>query len=381
MAKDIHLHRGSSNAYQLGVQAILDQDFEKGIQLLESSLTNNPHVPTVEAYSMLMVGYYSLRRFKDAYHYLDLLENFDHLPAEILAIMRQIKTYRTTSAAILQPEEVDPTTKAVVNKVVDKVKKETGGDINLQIIDTSLFNVEGLLENYPESQLLNAISRPNDLSEEELSQLMADNLILIRDQIECAINLTFTKITLKVLEVVSDVMIPLLIRPELIVLTTEVDHELIEDNKCYDQFPYLNNFLFSRYAQAVFGYGHNENRVLNYQLIPFGKNEFSVVFEENFNKVFMLLNTFIPEILEQEPGLMSFLFDLLLVSTIKDDVGNNEIAGAILLVLNTLKVSNIKVSEINKAYDLNLKSTYPAIEHIVKLINHIKMRMDSDENR
>lgn len=63
MKDELILNNRTNKSYQQGIQAVVDQDFEKGIDLLEFYYETTPDINELEVLPMLMIAYFSIGRF------------------------------------------------------------------------------------------------------------------------------------------------------------------------------------------------------------------------------------------------------------------------------------------------------------------------------
>lgn len=124
------LKENVDSALKRGVQAVIDQDFKKGIDLLEFYFENmqGKEVP-LEPLSFLMLAYFSTDQFDKANEIAIQLEQVPGLPAEVKGLIKAI---------IEQREAIDITVKKVdetfgkINEFVEE-KLEEINELKLQV--------------------------------------------------------------------------------------------------------------------------------------------------------------------------------------------------------------------------------------------------------
>ncbi len=355
MKDELILNNRTNKSYQQGIQAVVDQDFEKGIDLLEFYYETTPNINELEALPMLMIAYFSIGRFEDAYALVDYLDKKENLAPDLLMLMRQIKMHRAANdvmAKAKETKEVLKETKDAVDRIVDDIKRETGGDINVDLIDTRIFNIRELLKMYPNSELLQAFANRNINNPNITATAIINFLPIARKSIDTLIDFNLTQVDKESAKKLSQAILPFVEHPELVILTTNVDYELIEENKSFDYFPFICNYLFTKFAKAVFPFEQNQDYMMNYRFIPFTINEYHEIFVHEYNVVVNKLRlVYGDEYLKAHSFLLDLLLDMLLIEIMHEDSDSNEVVTMIIAVLNCLGISNVSTAEMKQLFN------------------------------
>lgn len=355
MKDELILNNRTNKSYQQGIQAVVDQDFEKGIDLLEFYYETTPNINELEALPMLMIAYFSIGRFEDAYALVDYLDKKENLAPDLLMLMRQIKMHRAANdvmAKAKETKEVLKETKDAVDRIVDDIKKETGGDINVDLIDTRIFNIRELLKMYPNSELLQAFANRNINNPNITATAIINFFPIARKSIDTLIDFNLTQVDKESAKKLSQAILPFVEHPELVILTTNVDCELIEENKSFDYFPFICNYLFTKFAKAVFPFEQNQDYMMNYRFIPFTINEYHEIFVHEYNVVVNKLRlVYGDEYIKAHSFLLDLLLDMLLIEIMHEDSDSNEIVTMIIAVLNCLGISNVSTAEMKQLFN------------------------------
>lgn len=355
MKDELILNNRTNKSYQQGIQAVVDQDFEKGIDLLEFYYETTPNVNELEALPMLMIAYFSIGRFEEAYALVDYLDKKENLAPDLLMLMRQIKMHRAANdvmAKAKETKEVLKETKDAVDRIVDDIKKETGGDINVDLIDTRIFNIRELLKMYPNSGLLQAFANRNINNPNITATAIINFFPIARKSIDTLIDFNLTQVDKESAKKLSQAILPFVEHPELVILTTNVDYELIEENKSFDYFPFICNYLFTKFAKAVFPFEQNQDYMMNYRFIPFTINEYHEIFVHEYNVVVNKLRlVYGDEYIKAHSFLLDLLLDMLLIEIMHEDSDSNEVVTMIIAVLNCLGISNVSTAEMKQLFN------------------------------
>ena len=355
MKDELILNNRTNKSYQQGIQAVVDQDFEKGIDLLEFYYETTPNINELEALPMLMIAYFSIGRFEEAYALVDYLDKKENLAPDLLMLMRQIKMHRAANdvmAKAKETKEVLKETKDAVDRIVDDIKKETGGDINVDLIDTRIFNIRELLKMYPNSELLQAFANRNINNPNITATAIINFFPIARKSIDTLIDFNLTQVDKESAKKLSQAILPFVEHPELVILTTNVDYELIEENKSFDYFPFICNYLFTKFAKAVFPFEQNQDYMMNYRFIPFTINEYHEIFVHEYNVVVNKLRlVYGDEYLKAHSFLLDLLLDMLLIEIMHEDSDSNEVVTMIIAVLNRLGISNVSTAEMKQLFN------------------------------
>lgn len=355
MKDELILNNRTNKSYQQGIQAVVDQDFEKGIDLLEFYYETTPNINELEALPMLMIAYFSIGRFEDAYALVDYLDKKENLAPDLLMLMRQIKMHRAANdvmAKAKETKEVLKETKDAVDRIVDDIKKETGGDINVDLIDTRIFNIRELLKMYPNSELLQAFANRNINNPNITATAIINFFPIARKSIDTLIDFNLTQVDKESAKKLSQAILPFVEHPELVILTTNVDYELIEENKSFDYFPFICNYLFTKFAKAVFPFEQNQDYMMNYRFIPFTINEYHEIFVHEYNVVVNKLRlVYGDEYIKTHSFLLDLLLDMLLIEIMHEDSDSNEVVTMIIAVLNCLGISNVSTAEMKQLFN------------------------------
>lgn len=355
MKDELILNNRTNKSYQQGIQAVVDQDFEKGIDLLEFYYETTPNVNELEALPMLMIAYFSIGRFEEAYALVDYLDKKENLAPDLLMLMRQIKMHRAANdvmAKAKETKEVLKETKDAVDRIVDDIKKETGGDINVDLIDTRIFNIRELLKMYPNSELLQAFANRNINNPNITATAIINFFPIARKSIDTLIDFNLTQVDKESAKKLSQAILPFVEHPELVILTTNVDYELIEENKSFDYFPFICNYLFTKFAKAVFPFEQNQDYMMNYRFIPFTINEYHEIFVHEYNVVVNKLRlVYGDEYIKTHSFLLDLLLDMLLIEIMHEDSDSNEVVTMIIAVLNCLGISNVSTAEMKQLFN------------------------------
>lgn len=355
MKDELILNNRTNKSYQQGIQAVVDQDFEKGIDLLEFYYETTPNVNELEALPMLMIAYFSIGRFEEAYALVDYLDKKENLAPDLLMLMRQIKMHRAANdvmAKAKETKEVLKETKDAVDRIVDDIKKETGGDINVDLIDTRIFNIRELLKMYPNSELLQAFANRNINNPNITATAIINFFPIARKSIDTLIDFNLTQVDKESAKKLSQAILPFVEHPELVILTTNVDYELIEENKSFDYFPFICNYLFTKFAKAVFPFEQNQDYMMNYRFIPFTINEYHEIFVHEYNVVVNKLRlVYGDEYIKAHSFLLDLLLDMLLIEIMHEDSDSNEVVTMIIAVLNCLCISNVSTAEMKQLFN------------------------------
>lgn len=355
MKDELILNNRTNKSYQQGIQAVVDQDFEKGIDLLEFSYETTPNINELEVLPMLMIAYFSIGRFDEAYALVDYLDKKENLAPDLLMLMRQIKMHRAANdvmAKAKETKEVLKETKDAVDRIVEDIKKETGGDINVDLIDTRIFNIKELLKMYPNSELLQAFADRNINNPNITATAILDFLPIARKSIDTLIDFNFTQVDKETAKKLSQAILPFVKHPELVILTTNVDYELIEENHSFDYFPFICNYLFTKFVKAVFPFEQNQDFLMNYRFIPFTINEYHEIFVHEYNVVVNKLRlVYGDEYLKAHSFLLDLLLDMLLIEIMHEDSDSNEVVTMIVAVLNCLGISNVTAAEMDQLFN------------------------------
>ncbi len=376
MKDELILNNRTNKSYQQGIQAVVDQDFEKGIDLLEFYYETTPNVNELEALPMLMIAYFSIGRFEEAYALVDYLDKKENLAPDLLMLMRQIKMHRAANdvmAKAKETKEVLKETKDAVDRIVDDIKKETGGDINVDLIDTRIFNIRELLKMYPNSELLQAFANRNINNPNITATAIINFLPIARKSIDTLIDFNFTQVDKDTAKKLSQAILPFVEHPELVILTTNVDYELIEENQSFDYFPFICNYLFTKFAKAVFPFEQNQDFMMNYRFIPFTINEYHEIFVHEYNVVVNKLRlVYGDEYLKAHSFLLDLLLDMLLIEIMHEDSDSNEIVTMIIAVLNCLGISNVSTAEMKQLFNDSIDAKQDDIvQQLALLIDQI----------
>lgn len=355
MKDELILNNRTNKSYQQGIQAIVDQDFEKGIDLLEFYYETTPNVNELEALPMLMIAYFSIGRFEEAYALVDYLDKKENLAPDLLMLMRQIKMHRAANdvmAKAKETKEVLKETKDAVDRIVDDIKRETGGDINVDLIDTRIFNIRELLKMYPNSELLQAFANRNINNPNITATAIINFFPIARKSIDTLIDFNLTQVDKESAKKLSQAILPFVEHPELVILTTNVDYELIEENKSFDYFPFICNYFFTKFAKAVFPFEQNQDYIMNYRFIPFTINEYHEIFVHEYNVVVNKLRlVYGDEYIKAHSFLLDLLLDMLLIEIMHEDSDSNEVVTMIIAVLNCLGISNVSTAEMKQLFN------------------------------
>lgn len=355
MKDELILNNRTNKSYQQGIQAVVDQDFEKGIDLLEFYYETTPNINELEALPMLMIAYFSIGRFEEAYALVDYLDKKENLAPDLLMLMRQIKMHRAANEVMekaKETKEVLKETKDAVDRIVDDIKKETGGDINVDLIDTRIFNIRELLKMYPNSELLQAFANRNINNPNITATAIVNFLPIARKSIDTLIDFNLTQVDKESAKKLSKAILPFVEHPELVILTTNVDYELIEENKSFDYFPFICNYLFTKFAKAVFPFEQNQDYMMNYRFIPFTINEYHEIFVHEYNVVVNKLRlVYGDEYIKAHSFLLDLLLDMLLIEIMHEDSDSNEVVTMIIAVLNCLGISNVSTAEMKQLFN------------------------------
>lgn len=355
MKDELILNNRTNKSYQQGIQAVVDQDFEKGIDLLEFYYETTPNINELEALPMLMIAYFSIGRFEEAYVLVDYLDKKENLAPDLLMLMRQIKMHRAANDVMekaKETKEVLKETKDAVDRIVDDIKKETGGDINVDLIDTRIFNIRELLKMYPNSELLQAFANRNINNPNITATAIINFFPIARKSIDTLIDFNLTQVDKESAKKLSQAILPFVEHPELVILTTNVDYELIEENKSFDYFPFICNYLFTKFAKAVFPFEQNQDYMMNYRFIPFTINEYHEIFVHEYNVVVNKLRlVYGDEYIKAHSFLLDLLLDMLLIEIMHEDSDSNEIVTMIIAVLNCLGISNVSTAEMKQLFN------------------------------
>lgn len=355
MKDELILNNRTNKSYQQGIQAVVDQDFEKGIDLLEFYYETTPNINELEALPMLMIAYFSIGRFEEAYALVDYLDKKENLAPDLLMLMRQIKMHRAANdvmAKAKETKEVLKETKDAVDRIVDDIKRETGGDINVDLIDTRIFNIRELLKMYPNSELLQAFANRNINNPNITATAIINFFPIARKSIDTLIDFNLTQVDKESAKKLSQAILPFVEHPELVILTTNVDYELIEENKSFDYFPFICNYLFTKFAKAVFPFEQNQDYMMNYRFIPFTINEYHEIFVHEYNVVVNKLRlVYGDEYIKTHSFLLDLLLDMLLIEIMHEDSDSNEVVTMIIAVLNCLGISNVSTAEMKQLFN------------------------------
>lgn len=355
MKDELILNNRTNKSYQQGIQAVVDQDFEKGIDLLEFYYETTPNINELEALPMLMIAYFSIGRFEEAYALVDYLDKKENLAPDLLMLMRQIKMHRAANdvmAKAKETKEVLKETKDAVDRIVDDIKKETGGDINVDLIDTRIFNIRELLKMYPNSELLQAFAKRNINNPNITATAIINFFPIARKSIDTLIDFNLTQVDIESAKKLSQAILPFVEHPELVILTTNVDYELIEENRSFDYFPFICNYLFTKFAKAVFPFEQNQDYMMNYRFIPFTINEYHEIFVHEYNVVVNKLRlVYGDEYIKAHSFLLDLLLDMLLIEIMHEDSDSNEVVTMIIAVLNCLGISNVSTAEMKQLFN------------------------------
>lgn len=376
MKDELILNNRTNKSCQQGIQAVVDQDFEKGIDLLEFYYETTPNINELEVLPMLMIAYFSIGRFEDAYALVDYLDKKENLAPDLLMLMRQIKMHRAANdvmAKAKETKEVLKETKDAVDRIVDDIKKETGGDINVDLIDTRIFNIRELLKMYPNSELLQAFANRNINNPNITATAIINFLPIVRKSIDTLIDFNFTQVDTKTAKQLSQAILPFVEHPELVILTTNVDYELIEENHSFDYFPFICNYLFTKFAKAVFPCEQNQDFMMNYRFIPFTINEYQEIFVHEYNVVVNKLRlVYGDEYIKAHSFLLDLLLDMLLIEIMHEDSDSNEVVTMIIAVLNCLGISNVSSAEMNQLFNDSIDAKQDDIvQQLALLIDQI----------
>ncbi len=376
MKDELILNNRTNKSYQQGIQAVIDQDFEKGIDLLEFYYETTPNINELEALPMLMIAYFSIGRFEEAYALVDYLDKKENLAPDLLMLMRQIKMHRAANdvmAKAKETKEVLKETKDAVDRIVDDIKKETGGDINVDLIDTRIFNIRELLKMYPNSELLQAFANRNINNPNITATAIINFLPIARKSIDTLIDFNLMKVDKETAKKLSQAILPFVEHPELVILTTNVDYELIEENQSFDYFPFICNYLFTKFAKAVFPFEQNQDFMMNYRFIPFTINEYHEIFVHEYNVVVNKLRlVYGDEYIKAHSFLLDLLLDMLLIEIMHEDSDSNEIVTMIIAVLNCLGISNVSTAEMKQLFNDSIDAKQDDIvQQLALLIDQI----------
>ncbi len=376
MKDELILNNRTNKSYQQGIQAVVDQDFEKGIDLLEFYYETTPNINELEALPMLMIAYFSIGRFEEAYALVDYLDKKENLAPDLLMLMRQIKMHRAANdvmAKAKETKEVLKETKDAVDRIVDDIKKETGGDINVDLIDTRIFNIRELLKMYPDSELLQAFANRNINNPNITATAIINFLPIARKSIDTLIDFNLTQVDKETAKKLSQAILPFVEHPELVILTTNVDYELIEENQSFDYFPFICNYLFTKFAKAVFPFEQNQDFMMNYRFIPFTINEYHEIFVHEYNVVVNKLRlVYGDEYIKAHSFLLDLLLDMLLIEIMHEDSDSNEIVTMIIAVLNCLGISNVSTAEMKQLFNDSIDAKQDDIvQQLALLIDQI----------
>lgn len=376
MKDELILNNRTNKSYQQGIQAVVDQDFEKGIDLLEFAYETTPNINELEVLPMLMIAYFSIGRFEEAYALVDYLDKKENLAPDLLMLMRQIKMHRASNevmAKAKETKEVLKETKDAVDRIVEVIKKETGGDINVDLIDTRIFNIKELLKMYPNSELLQAFANRNINNPNITATAIINFLPIARKSIDTLIDFNFTQVDKETAKKLSQAILPFVEHPELVILTTNVDYELIEENHSFDYFPFICNYLFTKFAKAVFPFEQNQDFLMNYRFIPFTINEYHEIFVHEYNVVVNKLRlVYGDEYLKAHSFLVDLLLDMLLIEIMHEDSDSNEVVTMIIAILNCLGISNVSSAEMNQLFNDSIDAKQDDIvQQLALLIDQI----------
>ncbi len=376
MKDELILNNRTNKSYQQGIQAVVDQDFEKGIDLLEFYYETTPNINELEALPMLMIAYFSIGRFEEAYALVDYLDKKENLAPDLLMLMRQIKMHRAANEVMekaKETKEVLKETKDAVDRIVDDIKKETGGDINVDLIDTRIFNIRELLKMYPNSELLQAFANRNINNPNITATAIINFLPIARKSIDTLIDFNLTQVDKETAKKLSQAILPFVEHPELVILTTNVDYELIEENQSFDYFPFICNYLFTKFAKAVFPFEQNQDFMMNYRFIPFTINEYHEIFVHEYNVVVNKLRlVYGDEYIKAHSFLLDLLLDMLLIEIMHEDSDSNEVVTMIIAVLNCLGISNVSTAEMKQLFNDSIDANQDDIvQQLALLIDQI----------